>query len=122
MQPSSCGKGGQGDSGLGSNSCGHAPQGRRSAGLLCHFGSSNLDGEGLRQRRIEERRDKFSRLVAGVDSIVFSEVIDAEGAIVFAHACKLGLEGIVSKRAGCRYSSGNSRQWLKSKNPEFERT
>ena len=31
----------------------------------------------------------------------------------------MGLEGIVSKRAGSRYSSGNSRQWLKSKNPEF---
>jgi ATP-dependent DNA ligase len=41
---------------------------------------------------------------------------------VFAKACELGLEGIVSKRAGSRYSSGNSRQWLKSKNPEFERT
>jgi bifunctional non-homologous end joining protein LigD len=46
----------------------------------------------------------------------------AEGARVFAKACELGLEGIVSKRAGSRYSSGNSRQWLKSKNPEFERT
>jgi bifunctional non-homologous end joining protein LigD len=40
---------------------------------------------------------------------------------VFAKACELGPEGIVSKRAGGRYSSGNSGQWLKSKNPEFER-
>jgi hypothetical protein len=40
---------------------------------------------------------------------------------VFAKACELGLEGIVSKRAGSRYSSGNSRQWLKSKNPAFHR-
>jgi ATP-dependent DNA ligase len=45
----------------------------------------------------------------------------AEGALVFAKAWQLGLEGIVSKGAGSRYSSGNSRQWLKSKNPTFVR-
>ena len=31
-------------------------------------------------------------------------------------ACKLGLEGIVSKRKGSRYHSGRSDDWLKSKN------
>jgi hypothetical protein len=65
---------------------------------------------------------RFHPLVAGVDCILFSDALVAEGARVFAKACELGLEGIVSKRAGSRYSSGNSRQWLKSKNPEFERT
>jgi bifunctional non-homologous end joining protein LigD len=35
---------------------------------------------------------------------------------VFAHACKLGLEGIVSKRKGSRYRSGRSPHWIKSKN------
>jgi ATP-dependent DNA ligase len=37
---------------------------------------------------------------------------------VFRHACKLGLEGIVSKRLGSRYRSGRSKDWLKFKNPE----
>jgi bifunctional non-homologous end joining protein LigD len=32
-------------------------------------------------------------------------------------ACKLGLEGIVSKRLGSPYRSGRSRHWVKSKNP-----
>jgi hypothetical protein len=32
-------------------------------------------------------------------------------------ACKLGLEGIVSKRRGSAYSSGRSPHWIKSKNP-----
>jgi len=41
--------------------------------------------------------------------------------LVFAKACDMGLEGIVSKRAGSRYRSGTSRQWLKSKNPAFLR-
>jgi bifunctional non-homologous end joining protein LigD len=61
------------------------------------------------------------RLVAGTVAILFSETIEAEGAIVFAKAGKLGLEGIMSKRAGSRYWSGNSGQWLKAKNPAFVR-
>ena len=36
----------------------------------------------------------------------------------FEHACRLGLEGIVSKRKGSRYQSGRSRDWVKAKNPE----
>ena len=34
------------------------------------------------------------------------------------HACKMGLEGIVSKRLGSRYRSGRSSDWLKFKNPQ----
>jgi ATP-dependent DNA ligase len=36
---------------------------------------------------------------------------------VFAHACRLGLEGIVSKRKDTTYRSGRSLAWLKLKNP-----
>ena len=76
----------------------------------------------FRQRPIEERRAALSPLVAGVDNLLFGDALVAEGALVFAKACEMGLEGIASKRVSGRYSSGNSRQWLKSKNPEFERT
>jgi ATP-dependent DNA ligase len=41
---------------------------------------------------------------------------------VFAKACELGLEGIVSKRARSFYENGRSRNWLKAKNPHFVRT
>jgi hypothetical protein len=34
------------------------------------------------------------------------------------HACKMGLEGIVSKRLGSRYRSGRSKDWLKFKNAD----
>jgi bifunctional non-homologous end joining protein LigD len=88
---------------------------------LVAFDLLSVNGDDLRQRPLEERRDKLSPLVHGVEGILFSEGLSAEGALVFAKACKLGLEGIVSKRAGSRYRSGNSRQWLKSKNPEFVR-
>jgi hypothetical protein len=40
-----------------------------------------------------------------------------EGTVVFQHACKMGLEGIVSKRLGSRYRSGRSPDWRKFKNP-----
>jgi ATP-dependent DNA ligase len=37
-----------------------------------------------------------------------------EHALVFAHACKLGLEGIASERRDSRYRSGRSSDWIKS--------
>jgi bifunctional non-homologous end joining protein LigD len=85
------------------------------------FDLLSLDGEDLRQRPLEERRKALSHLVARVDNIQFSASVGGEGAIVFAHACELGLEGIVSKRAGSRYRSGASRNWLKCLAPEFQR-
>jgi hypothetical protein len=47
----------------------------------------------------------------------FNEHIEADGPTVFAHACKMGLEGIVSKRKDSPYRSGRSPDWLKMKNP-----
>jgi ATP-dependent DNA ligase len=46
----------------------------------------------------------------------------AEGAVAFAKARELGLEGIVSNRQGSFYKSGRSRNWLKTVNPNFVRT
>jgi bifunctional non-homologous end joining protein LigD len=50
--------------------------------------------------------------------IRFNEHIEGDGPTVFAHACKVGLEGIVSKRKDSAYRSGRSADWLKMKNPE----
>jgi bifunctional non-homologous end joining protein LigD len=43
--------------------------------------------------------------------------MEGDGETVFAHACNLGLEGIVSKRKDSAYRSGRSPDWLKMKNP-----
>jgi hypothetical protein len=48
-----------------------------------------------------------------VDKILFNDTLAAEGAIVFAKACEMGLEGIVSKRVGSRSRPRS--------NPEFAR-
>jgi ATP-dependent DNA ligase len=83
------------------------------------FDLLRLAGDDLRQRPLEKRREALARLVARSrgDGIVFNEALAEEGAVVFAKACELGLEGIVSKRAGSFYKSGPSRNWLKTKNP-----
>jgi hypothetical protein len=50
--------------------------------------------------------------------IRFNEHMEGDGETVFRHACKLGLEGIVSKRKESRYRSGRSPDWLKMKNAD----
>ncbi len=71
---------------------------------------------------LEERRASLlADLAADAQGVLFSEAIAAEGDVVFDAACRMGLEGIVSKRLGCPYQSGRTRFWLKTKNPQFVR-
>jgi ATP-dependent DNA ligase len=51
------------------------------------------------------------------DHLAFNRHFDVEGSIIFLHACKLGCEGIVSKRLGSEYRAGRSADWIKVKNP-----
>jgi hypothetical protein len=50
--------------------------------------------------------------------IVLNEHYEGDGEIIFKHACRLGCEGIVSKRLGSLYRSGRSPHWVKVKNPK----
>jgi bifunctional non-homologous end joining protein LigD len=66
-----------------------------------------------------ERKSKLAKLLARAPAgIIYNEDTDEDGAVVFRHACKLGFEGIVSKRLSAPYRSGPSRDWLKVKNPD----
>jgi bifunctional non-homologous end joining protein LigD len=49
--------------------------------------------------------------------IAINEHFVGDGAIVYQQACKLGCEGILSKRLGSPYRSGRSKHWVKVKNP-----
>jgi bifunctional non-homologous end joining protein LigD len=49
--------------------------------------------------------------------IILNEHIAEDGATVFAYACRLGAEGIVSKRVDGVYLSGPCRVWIKVRNP-----
>jgi bifunctional non-homologous end joining protein LigD len=87
--------------------------------VLIAFDLIELEGEDLRRMPIEQRKRKLAKLVRGPHpGIVLNEVFEGDGDILFEHACKLGCEGIVSKRLGSPYRSGRSAHWVKVKNPK----
>ncbi len=87
--------------------------------FLYAFDLIELDGDDLRREPLAVRKATLASLLARAASgLYFNEHLDEEdGPLVFAYACKLGLEGIVSKRRDSRYVSGRSPHWIKSKNP-----
>jgi ATP-dependent DNA ligase len=77
-----------------------------------------LNGDDLRRDPLEVRKATLASILAKArPGIRFNEHIEGDGPTVFAHACKMGLEGIVSKRKDSAYRSGRSPDWLKMKNP-----
>jgi bifunctional non-homologous end joining protein LigD len=88
------------------------------AAVLIAFDLVELNGEDFRLRPIELRKALLTQLVRRAPAAIrLSEHIHGDGAEIFAHACKLGCEGIVSKRLGSRYISGRTDVWVKVKNP-----
>jgi bifunctional non-homologous end joining protein LigD len=87
--------------------------------VLIAFDLIELHGEDLRRWPIEERKRKLAKLVRGPHpGIVLNEFFEGHGDVLFEHACKLGCEGIVSKKLGSPYRSGRSPHWVKVKNPQ----
>jgi ATP-dependent DNA ligase len=86
--------------------------------FLYAFDLIELNGDDLRRDPLEVRKATLVSVLAKAGAgIRLNEHIEHEdGATVFAHACKLGLEGIVSKRKNSPYRSGRSPDWLKMKN------
>jgi len=85
--------------------------------FLYAFDLIELNGADLRRDPLEVRRATLASIVAKASpGIRFNEHMEGDGPMVFAHACKLGLEGIVSKRKDSAYRSGRSPDWLKMKN------
>jgi bifunctional non-homologous end joining protein LigD len=93
---------------------------RRDGGVFLYaFDLIELDGDDLRRDPLAVRKATLaSMLRCAAPGLRFNEHLDnGDGPLVFAHACKLRLEGIVSKRRDSPYNSGRSRHWIKSKNP-----
>jgi len=71
---------------------------------------------------IGRRRMLHKALKKAGPALRFSEHLEgADGEAMFRHACAMGLEGIVSKRARSRYKSGSCLSWVRVKNPAYER-
>jgi bifunctional non-homologous end joining protein LigD len=87
--------------------------------FLLAFDLLELDGQDLRREPLETRKATLASLLRGsLPGVRFNEHLIHDGGVVFRHACKMGLEGILSKRPGSRYRSGRSPDWLKFKNPD----
>ena len=88
--------------------------------FLFAFDLLELDGTDMRREPIEVRKATLASILRkSRPGVRLNEHLEhPDGALVFAHACKMGVEGIVSKRLGSRYRSGRSPDWLKFKNPE----
>jgi bifunctional non-homologous end joining protein LigD len=72
----------------------------------------------LRRLPIEVRKAGLALLLRRPHpGIALNEHFVGDGEIAYQQACKLGCEGIVSKRLGSTYRSGRSKQWPKVKNP-----
>lgn len=77
-----------------------------------------LNGKDLRASALVERKGKLKQLLESRKKdaqVRFSDHVFGHGATMLAEACKLGLEGIISKRLDKPYRSGRGNDWLKAK-------
>src|SRR4249920_65985 len=87
--------------------------------FLYAFDLIELNGDDLRRDPLNVRKATLASVLARTaPGLRLNEHIEEDGPTVFAHACKLGLEGIVSKRKDSTYRSGRSPHWIKSKNSD----
>lgn len=74
------------------------------------------DGLDLRASRLAERKAVLAALMRSAPGVLrYSEHFDEDGEIVLRHACRLSLEGVVSKDRDAPYRSGRGKEWIKSK-------
>jgi bifunctional non-homologous end joining protein LigD len=81
------------------------------------FDLLHLDGRDLTALPLIERKQQLKRLIGekAEGPMRYSEHFDEAGPLVLRHACEMGLEGIVSKRADAPYRGGRSEAFIKTK-------
>lgn len=80
------------------------------------FDLLHLDGYDLRPAALEARKARLRDLIEGAPApLRFSDHFDEEGELILRHACRLSLEGIISKERSAAYASGRTASWIKSK-------
>jgi bifunctional non-homologous end joining protein LigD len=77
------------------------------------------NGEDVRRKPFAERKAILRKVLQRTRrGIQYVEHTEGDGVEIFKAICKLGLEGIVSKKLNAAYKSGPSKAWLKIKNPK----
>ncbi len=92
----------------------------KNTGNLVYFAFDLLfdGGDDLREKPLTERKSRLQDLLGDATDdphLRFVEHFETGGDAVLRSACKLSLEGIVSKQADAPYRSGRTETWAKSK-------
>jgi bifunctional non-homologous end joining protein LigD len=87
-------------------------KGRSKKIVLVAFDLLYLNGRDLRGLPLHERKAALKKIIADTD-VQFSESFEVDGREMYKHACKTGLEGVVSKLRDSRYRSGRTNDWAK---------
>jgi bifunctional non-homologous end joining protein LigD len=87
-------------------------KGRSKKIVMVAFDLLYLNGHDLRRLPLFERKALLKKIVSKTD-IQFSESFEVDGDEMYKHACKTGLEGVVSKVRDSRYVSGRVNDWVK---------
>ena len=92
-------------------------EGRREGMIFYAFDLLHLDGENLTGEPLVARKERLATLLADADGarIRYSEDFAEPGEVMLAHACRMGLEGVISKRLDAPYHSGRRGDWIKAK-------
>jgi bifunctional non-homologous end joining protein LigD len=89
--------------------------------VLFAFDLIEHQGGDLHNAPLLHRKRQLAKLLGNAKhAIRFNEHLAHDGATMFEHVCRMGLEGIVSKRIDAPYRSGPSKTWLRSENPLSE--
>ena len=92
--------------------------GRQNRLVFFVFDLMHLNGADLRPLPLLDRKAALAVLLKpapGNGAIRLSESIDETGSVLLKHACRMHLEGIISKRSDAPYRSGRGHDWLKTK-------
>jgi bifunctional non-homologous end joining protein LigD len=91
-------------------------EGRTERFVFYAFDLLYLDGYDLRPSPLAERKSLLQKIVDTEEGLLkYSVHFDENGGLVLTHACRLSLEGVVSKLRDAPYKSGRGKSWIKSK-------
>ena len=87
-------------------------KGKSKSIVLVAFDLLYLNGRDIRKLPLFQRKAELKKILNDTN-IQFSESFEIDGREMFAHACKLGLEGVVSKVWDSAYPMGRTNDWAR---------
>ena len=91
-------------------------EGKSDRFILYVFDLLHLDGVSLRNAHLVDRKNILKQIVGDSARVLrYSDHFEEDGDLVLQHACRLSLEGVISKSRDAPYRSGRGKSWFKSK-------